>query len=142
MKQIILILTLIVFTTIESIACTCPLRPDTQEDFESEWNSVESVLELKIVEVLKEPENGQLFGTRILKAEILEVYKGNISTETIEIYTEVDGGAACHFYFKLGQSYLFYGGKGEKDNYYHTTACHRTGKLSERTFDLRMIKEK
>ena len=97
---------------------------------------------MKIVEVLEEPEEGQLFGTRILKAEILKIHKGNISTETIEIYTEVDGGAACHFYFELGQSYLFYGGKGENDNYYHTTVCHRTGKLSERTFDLKMLKGK
>ena len=142
MKQIILILTLTIFSTIEAMACTCPLRPDTKKDFESQWNSVESVLELKIVEVLEEPKDGQLFGTRILKAEILKIHKENISTKIIEIYTEADGGATCHYYFRLGQSYLFYGGKGKNDNYYHTTVCHRTGKLSERAFDLEMLKEK
>ena len=139
-KQIILTLILTFSTTTKVIACDCPLRPDTKEDFESEWKAVETVLELRIIEVLKKPEGW--FGTKILKAKILKIHKGKIETKTIKIYTEMDGGGSCEYDFKLGESYLFYGNKIKKENYYHTSICHRTGKLSERKFDLKMLKEK
>lgn len=142
MKYVLPVLVLATFPTLNILACECPSQSDTKEDFESEWNSVESVFELKIIEVLKEPEKDDFFGKRILKAEVLKVHKGQGISETIEIYSEADSGAGCHYPFKLGESYLFYGDQRKSDGYFHTTICHRTGKLSELSFDLKMIEEK
>ena len=136
-----LIIIFIFFSVSQTFACDCPLRPNTKEDFNLEWNNVDYIFELKIIKIIKEPNKGEYFGIRILEAEILKKYKGQVEHKTIKIFTEVDGGANCNYYFYVGKSYLFYGNKG-KDNYFHTSICNRTGLLSEKKFDLGLLMKK
>lgn len=126
MKRLTFILFLL-FLAQPILACDCEELP-----FEQEWERVENVLEIKITKVIKDASIGE----RILEAQVLEVYKGEIKGSTIELNNFVDGGAGCGYYFELGETYLFYGEKGKKDNYYHTTICNRTGELINRKEDI------
>lgn len=119
--------------------CSCIGALEIKESFKEELEKVDYVMELEIVKVLVEPKYG-FIGTQIVQARVTKVHKGELLNETIEIFAEPDGGGNCEYHFQIGESYLFYGYQIKDDKYFHTTICNRTGRLSERAFDLKLLK--
>ncbi len=121
-------------------ACECDEPLNTMEDFESGWNSSNFVLELKI-KGTSQKKDEPAFGSKILEAEVLKIYKGKISSRTIKIYSINDGGGSCSFPFESGKTYLFYGSLNDK-KVFESSICDRTGELKDKSFDLKLLEDK
>ncbi|TDQ32183.1 hypothetical protein [Zeaxanthinibacter enoshimensis] len=158
MKFKVTIILFLLFTSSQAFACICtPNHQNKKEAFEAEWNRVNYIMEIKITKLLKGRINSQsnrryivkdsliaelpYMGQVILEAQVLKVYKGQVQSETVKIFTTESGGAMCSYYYTLGETYLFYGFLND-DGQFETTSCNRTKPFSKSAYDLMLINGK
>jgi 5-hydroxyisourate hydrolase-like protein (transthyretin family) len=75
---------------------------------------------------------------RVLKFSVAEAFRGERVSE-IEVATGF-GGGDCGYGFRVGETYLVYAGRNERDGRLYTGICHRTKPLAKAAEDLAYIR--
>ncbi|SFU66991.1 hypothetical protein SAMN05216480_11284 [Pustulibacterium marinum] len=134
MKSLILVMTLILFSTFQVFACDCECTGDCS--FSSISNNSEFVALIKVISY-DDYLDDEIMGYEgkmpySMTVEIIKKYKGKETRNTIKIWG--DNGAKCRPYisnFKIGEHYLIapnllrvYKLKGEKSIDYDFFSCN------------------
>ena len=122
----------------------CKCLPISVED---NFKSSKAVFSGKIINIdtvrytIGEMEKGHFYENQLISVLKKDIFKGNISTDTIMVMTGI-GGGDCGYYFKLNSNYLIYADEQEynlidstrtngdflikKIKYLRTSTCDRT----------------
>lgn len=114
--------TLLIIPTLLSLILgdTCTCRGLGKIDY-WQYSQYQLIIEGKIVEIQNEESNKKI------NVEILEIYKGSYSKDTVQINTHIDEGG-CGISPFLNESWLIFAYR--KDNGFKTTLCTRSKRIS------------
>lgn len=126
---------LLVFTTIDAVACGCEL-PIPKLSLKQQVNKAQkksaAVFTGRVLEITKQPQNFYV----TVKLLVEDSWKGNLPQE-VTITTGL-GNGDCGYKFEVGESYLVFA-NGANENKLSTGICHRTKILSESAQDLKIL---
>lgn len=77
---------------------------------------------------------------RLVRLIVEERFRGDVESVETEVVTGW-GGGDCGYEFKMGERYIVYAHRDEKDRRLHTSICTRTRPLSEAADDLAFMRE-
>jgi hypothetical protein len=124
---------------VDAAACTC--RFGGGAPCEEYWR-VDAVFTGRVTgsSEIKVEEGTYKFSQRVVRLIVEERFRGDVEKVETEVLTGW-GGGDCGYGFRMGERYLVYAHRNEKDRKLYTSICTRTRPLADAADDLAFVRE-